>query len=88
VLIPVVHAAPALHALQVPVLSQTPAPDEAVQAVATATVLHAPVEHEWHAPHVVAQQTPDTQWPLVHWLSEEQVFPSAMVGAQAPPAPQ
>jgi hypothetical protein len=83
-----VHPVPALHALQVPVLSQTPAPDEALQVVATATVLHAPVEHEWQVPQAVAQQTPDTQWPLVHWLSEEQVFPSAMVGAQAPPAPQ
>jgi len=84
----VVHAVPALHALQVPVLSQTPAPDEAEQVVATGTVLHVPVEHEWQVPQAVAQQTPDTQWPWAHWLSAEQVLPSAMVGAQAPPAPQ
>jgi len=85
---PSVQAVPALHALQVPVLSQTPAPDEAVQVVATGTVLHVPVVHWWHAPHVVAQQTPEMQWPWAHWLSAEQVLPSAMVGAQAPPAPQ
>ena len=85
---PSVHAAPVLHALQVPVLSQTPAPDVAMQGVATATVLHVPVVHEWQAPQAVAQQMPETQWPWAHWLSAEHVLPSAMVGAQAPPAPQ
>jgi len=54
---------PALHALQVPVLSQTPAPELLVQAVATGTVLQVPVVHEWQAPHAVAQQTPETHWP-------------------------
>ena len=58
-----VHAMPALHALQVPVLSQTPAPELLVQAVATGTVLQVPVVHEWQAPHAVAQQTPETHWP-------------------------
>jgi hypothetical protein len=56
-----VHAAPALHALQVPVLSHTPAVDPFMQVVARGTVLHVPVLHEWQVPQAVAQQTPPTQ---------------------------
>lgn len=83
------HAAPDVHALHVPVLSHTPAAEAAVvHDVATGTVLHVPVEHEWQVPQAVAQQTPLMQWPWAHWLSAEQTLPSAMVGAQAPPAAQ
>lgn len=37
---------------------------------------------------MVAQQTPPTHWPLVHWLFAEHGLPFAIVGAQAPPGPQ
>jgi hypothetical protein len=88
VLMPVVHDAPDVHALQVPVLSHTPAADAAIHAEATAERVHVPVVQVWHVPHAVAQQTPETHWPCAHWLFAEHGFPSAMVGAQAPPAPQ
>jgi hypothetical protein len=81
---PVVHAAPCVHAVQVPVELHTPP----VQAVATGTILQVPVVQEWQAPQAVPQHTPPTQWPCAHWLSPEHTLPSAMVGAQAPPVPQ
>lgn len=88
VLMPVVHGVPGEQALQVPVLSHTPAVEPMVQAVATGSRLHIPVEQERHVPQVVAQQIPEIQWPWVHWTSAEHVLPSAIVGVQAPPEAQ
>jgi hypothetical protein len=88
VLMPSVQAVPALQALQVPTLSQTPAVVPMVQEVATGSRLQIPVEQVRQVPQAVAQQTPEIQLLCVHWAFPEQVLPSSMVGVQAPPGPQ
>lgn len=79
-----VQGAPALQALQVPLL-HTPAP----QTVPLLTLVHVPVAlaHVWHSPHGVEQQVVPTQLPLRHWLfaPEVQLCPLSYFGVQVPP---
>jgi hypothetical protein len=76
-----VHVPPAAQGTQLAVASQT-FPLPVPQSVPGLSAVQVPVLHEWHAPHGVLQQMPDTQWPFVHWASLAQGLPSAMVGVQ------
>ena len=80
--------------LQVPVFPQVPlAPQRACGSVTVlATLAQVPALpetlHAWQVGQLaVAQQTPSTQFPLLHSWLEKQATPLALTERQAPPVP-
>jgi hypothetical protein len=73
------------HVLLVP--SQTYGVHDGVPALVAGATPQFPVRHVAQAPrHVVLQQIPLTQLPLLHWSAAAHIVPFVCVPTQTPPA--
>lgn len=88
--LPVEHWVPLVHvwpgfALHAPLASQVLVPMQLLGSSAFLMAVQVPpVPHTWQVPHVaVPQQTPSTQFPLVHSVPTMQAVPPAFFATQA-----